>query len=170
MDYLTQKRTDAALSVLETWARAGADKAQGAEENSETAHKIVDNALQILRDVFGLQGVEADPPKPRGDIARTNDPNTSKAAAKEITESGLRDYQAGEVLDLVKLYEGRTSQELAQYATNMGHPKLDRYVIARRLPELLSYGFVLKGLPRSCEVTGYMATTWWKGERLGGGS
>jgi len=87
-------------------------------------------------------------------IARRNDPGSSKVAAREITESGLRARQQAEVLRLVRAYPKHTSLELAQ------HGSLDRYVIARRLPELERAGLVRRGEIRRCAVGARPALTW----------
>jgi len=62
--------------------------------------------------------------------ARKNDPLSSKRAAREIQRSGALKGQRLIALNLVKEYPGRSSKELAQLGT------LDRYQLARRLPEL----------------------------------
>jgi len=62
--------------------------------------------------------------------ARKTDPQSSKRAAREIEKSGVLRGQRKLALDLVKQYPGKTSKELSQLGT------LDRYQLARRLPEL----------------------------------
>jgi hypothetical protein len=97
----------------------------------------------------------------RTPIARQADPVTSKEAARAITASGKRDDQLRQVEALVKAYPGRTSLELAQHTTSM-----DRYAIARRLPELEDEQKVHKGLPRESVIGGRSmkkAVTWWPG-------
>lgn len=62
------------------------------------------------------------------------------------------------VSELVALFPGSTSRELAEFANR------DRWQIARRLPEaarLKRATTVFKGRPRECQVTGRMAITWW---------
>lgn len=92
-------------------------------------------------------------PQPRNRIARATDPETSRLAADEITRSGARDAQAAEVLRRLREHPGSTSMELA----GLG---LDRYAIARRLPELERLGLVRRGDARTCQ-TGRLALTWW---------
>lgn len=87
-------------------------------------------------------------------IARASDPATSHLAAEHITQSGMRSRQQHAVLALLKLYPGRTSQELARYG-------IDRYALARRLPELESAGLARKGDARRCDISGRQALTWW---------
>jgi hypothetical protein len=94
-------------------------------------------------------------------IARASDPKTSHEAAQAITESGKRDDQLRQVEALVIAHPGATSLELAKYTST-----LDRYAIARRLPELEAGNKVHKGLPRNSEVSGQKlkkAVTWWPG-------
>lgn len=97
----------------------------------------------------------SDLPHPRNPIAANDDPETSHEAAREVTSSGERDRQAQLVLDHVRVWPGRTSAELSQ-----GH-ELDRYVFARRLPELARLGFIKRGIARRCTATGRRAITWW---------
>ncbi len=97
-----------------------------------------------------------DKPHPRNPIARATDPETSHRAAAEVTRSGRRDAQAASVLEAVQIGPGFTSAELA----TAGAP-FDRYVAARRLPELERLGKVRRGPARACRVTGRLALTWW---------
>lgn len=83
-------------------------------------------------------------------IARKADPVSSKIAAHEITECGKRQKQLNAVLMLVRDYPGRTSRELAELSFEM-----DRYLTARRLPELEKLGLVrrsgVKGRRKECK-------------------
>jgi hypothetical protein len=88
-------------------------------------------------------------------IARSTDPESSHRAANEITASGRRQQQIAMVINMVRKFPGMTSMELA------GMTGEDRYVIARRLPEALTAGAVVKGIQRPCSVTGKLALTWW---------
>lgn len=88
-------------------------------------------------------------------IARSRDPETSKLAASDITASGQRARQQNLVLGAVKRWQGRTSAELAQ---RLGS---DRFMTARRLPELRAQGYVENGCARACGVTGKSSLTWW---------
>lgn len=97
---------------------------------------------------------QLDFPQPRNLIARTDDPETSHLAAEHVTKSGARDLQAAEVLRRVKASPGSTSAELAD-------DTLDRYVAARRLPELARLGLVERREARHCKSTGRKALTWW---------
>lgn len=92
------------------------------------------------------------PPLPRA--ART-DPVTSHDSADHVTKSGLAQYQALLCQAAVAAHPGRTSQELCEST------QLDRYMLARRLPELRAAGKVRNGETVRCSVTGSNAMTWW---------
>jgi hypothetical protein len=94
------------------------------------------------------------PPDPP--IARTTDPDSSRAAAEAITRSGERQRQTSEVLRLVREHPGRTSLELTRFTD------LDRYQVARRLPELEQGLRIRKGEIRACTVGNRPAVTWWE--------
>lgn len=85
--------------------------------------------------------------------ARNTDPQSSHIAAENITKSGRRVGQQAQVAQLVRLSPGSTSAELSRKTK-----KLDRYQIARRLPELKG---VRKGVPRHCGISKQLCETWW---------
>jgi hypothetical protein len=88
-------------------------------------------------------------------IAANADPASSHIAASEITRSGLRGRQKRLVLQALGFFKDPpTSAELAQLG------KIDRYTVARRLPDLMHDGLVEQGIIRSCSVTGRKAVTW----------
>lgn len=87
--------------------------------------------------------------------ARSTDPSTSDEAARHVVDSGLQADQQAVALAAVKLASGLTSNELAQ-RTN-----LDRYMLARRLPELAEEGLVWRGPKKPCAVSRRSACTWW---------
>lgn len=87
-------------------------------------------------------------------IARNADPLPSHLAAHEITYSGLRQSQHGQILQLVTNRPRYTSLELAQVSG------IDRHTIALRLPELERVGLVRKAGRRQCLVGHRLATTW----------
>lgn len=87
-------------------------------------------------------------------VARRTDPDTSKLAAIAITESGDRAAQQKHILALVESSPGLTSAELAHKF------HLDRYIPARRLPELRKAGLVVNGEKRICRRTRSKAMTW----------
>lgn len=74
--------------------------------------------------------------------ARNTDPETSHEAAAAIAASGDLGRQQAVVLEAVKRWPGLTSLELASRL------RLDRYQVARRLPELERAGQVSKGPAR----------------------
>jgi hypothetical protein len=87
--------------------------------------------------------------------ARRRDPSTSHRAAEEHTASGVRGQHQKRAAQAVVDFPGRTSQELSRDA------KLDRYMLARRLPECEEALVVRRGPARACSVTGKQALTWW---------
>jgi hypothetical protein len=68
--------------------------------------------------------------------SRRTDPLSSKRAEDQMRRSGALKGQRLIALELVKQFPGRSSKELAKLGT------LDRYQLARRLPELVSLGHV----------------------------
>jgi hypothetical protein len=89
--------------------------------------------------------------------ARRTDPITSHLAAAEAERNGTIGHQQEIVAELVRKHPGNTSAELAWSEDAKG---LDRYAIARRLPELERLGLVRKGEPRICSESGRLAMTW----------
>ena len=88
-------------------------------------------------------------------LARASDPETSRLAADELTRSGARSSQKGKVLWCLSHMHGpRTSAEVALIWL------LDRYMVARRLPDLERDGLVVKHDARECAVSGRQAVTW----------
>ena len=88
-------------------------------------------------------------------IARRNDPSTSHEAAEHIERTGARASQQRAVMHLVERFPGHTSAELAAKSS------LDRWTLARRLPELRSAWRVKNGDKRVCGATGLRAMTWY---------
>lgn len=86
--------------------------------------------------------------------ARRSDPESSHRAAEEVTASGRRAAQLAQVIAAVRKHPGRTSMELARLTG------LDRYLLARRLPEAATAGAVAKGQQRVCSVSDRLALTW----------
>lgn len=86
---------------------------------------------------------------------RHSDPATSEQAATHVTNSGIRRKQQQAALAAVLAHPGHTSHELATLSG------LDRYALARRLPECATAGVVYRGAPKTCDVTGRSAVTWW---------
>jgi CRP-like cAMP-binding protein len=87
--------------------------------------------------------------------ARNTDPITSHLADCEVQVSGVRGKQQRRVLSAVVLFPGHTSRELS------GFCDLDRYQVARRLPELQALGVVKAGEIRKCKDGGKPSVTWW---------
>ena len=84
--------------------------------------------------------------------ARRADPEASHLAAEGITKTGARAKQQIQVAALVERHPGYTSHELAEFSG------LDRYQIARRLPEIIT---VERRGKRQCTVSGRTASTWY---------
>ncbi len=82
------------------------------------------------------------------------DPSTSHEAEKRITNSGARQTQAERVLDAVRRFPLHTSAELA------GKVNLNRWQVARRLPDLQHQGKVRQAGKRICGATGAMSVMW----------
>lgn len=88
--------------------------------------------------------------------ARRSDPTPSHEAAEHVEATGKAAVQRGYALAAVRAFPGCTSMELAEKAA------IDRYTLARRLPELREEQLVRNGpTPRGCSVTGRSAMTWW---------
>lgn len=87
--------------------------------------------------------------------ARSTDTETSHAAAAYVVKCGLQAAQQDQAAGAVTSHPGMTSNELSQ-ATS-----LDRYMLARRLPELMKEGRVWRGPNKPCSVSGRTACTWW---------
>lgn len=85
-------------------------------------------------------------------VARNSDPGTSHEAARRIRPA--RATQQREILAGCQAHPGHTSAELAAI---LG---MDRYTVARRLPELRSARLVANGDARICTATGSRAMIW----------
>lgn len=87
--------------------------------------------------------------------ARTADPSSSHEAAAHIVSSGLQTQQHSVAASAVRKHPGLTSLELAR-ATG-----LDRFMLARRLPELARNGLIVRGAVRKCSASnGRNGCTW----------
>ncbi len=90
--------------------------------------------------------------------ARRTDPSSSHAAAAHVAATGTASKQQLQTLAAVKSYPHRTSNELSALTG------LCRYMLARRLPELLDAGAVKwsgKEAKRKDIHTGLPSVTWW---------
>ena len=77
-----------------------------------------------------------DVPSRRLPRARRSDADGSHMAADALERSGRAAQQLGAVLEAVQRHSGSTSRELAALTG------LDRYLVARRLPELQAHGLI----------------------------
>lgn len=84
--------------------------------------------------------------------ARTTDPQSSVIAALENARH--RKAQVFDVVKALEMFNGSTSAELAQKSG------IDRYMVARRLPDAERRGLVYRCGTRKCEVSGKHAVTW----------
>lgn len=87
-------------------------------------------------------------------LHRRADPRSSKKAAQRIVASGEHQTQKSRVLAALAEHPGSTSAELAE------HMRTDRYVVARRLPDLERDGVVERGPLRECKANRTEAVTW----------
>jgi glycerate-2-kinase len=91
-------------------------------------------------------------------LARRTDPDTSHQAAITFVAVGKHARQMAEVLNTLRRINASgvvvTSAELASYM------KTDRYVTARRLPDLRKRGLVEQCHKTTCTVNGTAAVTW----------
>ena len=87
-------------------------------------------------------------PDPR-ELSRTDDPETSHKAAREIVEEGMVGRMMKVALERVKARPGSTAAELG------GGP------VRKRLNDLRKLGLVYNRLSRPCSVTGRHALTWY---------
>lgn len=88
-------------------------------------------------------------------LARNTDSSTSHEAAAYIVSNGTLQAQQEATAAAVRLHPGLTSLELAEVT------KRCRYMLARRLPELLEDGRAWKGPKKPCRISGRSAHTWW---------
>ena len=85
--------------------------------------------------------------------AHRNDPLSSILAGEAIEDTGTAAYHRQVIYALVKRFPGLTSAEMTQWCA------LDRYQIARRLPEIVG---VEKGDMRECTVCKRLCVTWYE--------
>ncbi len=91
----------------------------------------------------------------RAPLAAARDPLSSHLAAAELIASGRRDSQKREILEWLRRQSQPVTSMEAAHA--MG---LDRYIVARRLPDLAHDGLVERGPMRECAVSLRQAITW----------
>jgi predicted HTH transcriptional regulator len=87
-------------------------------------------------------------------LARNTDLVSSHIAAARI-EGSTAAHQRAQAVAAVSNNPGRTSSELAE------ETGLDRYMLARRLPEALKAGAVTRNGPRADSYTGNPGMVWW---------
>ncbi len=95
--------------------------------------------------------------------ARNADPSSSHEAAEHVVSSGLQAQQHSLAASAVRKHPGLTSLELAR-ATG-----LDRFMLARRLPELQRNGLIVRGIVRKCSASnGRSGVTWFPNTQIPG--
>ena len=88
--------------------------------------------------------------------ARTDDPHTSHLAADEVERTGRAEIQKSKIYESLRRHKKPiTSMELACYTF-----PLNRYQVARRLPELEEDGLVIRCEARKCTCSKRQAITW----------
>lgn len=96
--------------------------------------------------------------------ARATDPDTSHQAAAAIKATGALGEQQRDALQMVRLFPGSTTSELARRKVELlgaeGSWEKWRHIFGRRLGELADV-HIRAGKARRCGVTGRRATTWW---------
>lgn len=85
-------------------------------------------------------------------LSRSGDPATSKEAASGAAKRAVADRER--CLAVLRDGAALTSAEVAKCAG------IERHAAARRLPELLDAGLVVKGEVRVCAVNGTRAAVW----------
>lgn len=93
-------------------------------------------------------------------LTRRSDPSSSLKAANEIVNTGILQTQVLKVIALVEECPGRTSRELWSMA-ELKKMRLDRYTIAKRLPDAANQKLVRQGDQRKCRLSNRMCVTWW---------
>jgi len=88
-------------------------------------------------------------------LFRKTDPPSSRVAAQAVKDSGAFSRQKDAVRAALLAHPGSTSAELAHA---MG---VDRYMTARRLPDLEEIGLAFRGPARMCLVNKGLAITWY---------
>jgi len=86
--------------------------------------------------------------------SRTSDPLSSKLADKEITLNGTREKQIKQAYEAVKQHRNCTSRELSELTG------LDRYMLARRLPECNQAVKCSDENMRKCRYSNRSCVTW----------
>lgn len=88
-------------------------------------------------------------------LARITDPSGSHDASDLLVRSGGHAAQKERTAAAVHRHPGMTSMQLA-HATGM-----DRYMVARRLPDLARDGRVFRGAKTLCPISNITVCTWW---------
>jgi len=87
-------------------------------------------------------------------VAKTNDPVTSWEAGEEIHETGTAQRHVEIILCTLSPHHSLTSAEIAAEC------ELDRWQVARRLPEMERKNLAERWEIRKCAVTNRKCVTW----------
>lgn len=124
--------------------------------------KLTPSAKDALLNALGRTLVgPTDAPKfaNAAQLARRNDPTTSKTAAMALTLSGGRESAKAKVLAFLRnpsrVQYDYTAHEISNVNDKLLHPS-----VHKRLPDLRRDGLVENGLVRKCGVTGRPSLTW----------
>lgn len=88
-------------------------------------------------------------------LARSTDSSGSHDAAAHLVGSGVHAAQKDRTASAVHRHPGMTSMQLAR------ETGMDRYVVARRLPDLAKEGRVFRGAKALCPISNITVCTWW---------
>jgi hypothetical protein len=92
--------------------------------------------------------------------ARPTDPGTSIKAGEAHEASGEAGKQRTRILNWMKAHCSQSSGTPQTSSEIAHHSGFDRYVVARRLPEMERLGLVKRGPERRCTYSGHDAIAW----------
>ncbi len=88
-------------------------------------------------------------------LARSTDSSGSHDAAAHLVRSGAHVAQKDRTAADVRRHPGMTSMQLAR------ETGMDRYMVARRLPDLAKESRVFRGAKALCPISNITVSTWW---------
>jgi len=88
-------------------------------------------------------------------VSRASDPESSRQAEREITESGARATYA-ELIYRV-LHDASEPMTCGEIAAELG---VHRSIISKRLPDLREWGEIVNGPERLCRISDRSQITW----------
>lgn len=93
-------------------------------------------------------------------LSARNDPDTSREAEEKLVSSGEQERQMRAVEAVLAENPGSTSRELGALGKLINNPDVERYIFARRLPDLAKRKRAVRGEKRPCRITGENCVTW----------